>query len=169
MTHTKKKWLLALLCIGLSSMCFSQTAVKSLIVELNSPQQNTNELVFALSETPKYWTKGGTLIVENKSFRGEVSLDNVKEIRFSMAKPTLSDVASIASDDISVYPNPAVESISVRGIENPQSVTLMDLSGRFLELNMSKEGDEIFFNVSGLAPSTYILGIDGKTFKFVKK
>ena len=169
MTHTTKKWLLALLCIGLSSMCFSQATVKSLIVELNSPQQNKNELVFALSETPKYWTQGETLIVENKSFRGEVSLDNVKEIRFSMAKPNLSSVESIASDDISVYPNPAVESISVRGIENTESVTLTDLSGRLLKLDMDQKGGEIFFNVSGLAPSTYILGIDGKTFKFVKK
>lgn len=169
MIHTKKKWLLVMLCIGISSVCFAQREVKSLIVELNNPEHNQTELVFALSETPKYWTQGGKLIVENKSFRGEVSIDNVKEIRFSKAVPTQSSVTSIDADDISVYPNPAVESISVRGIRDPKSVTLTDLSGRLLEVKMNQGDGEISFNVSGLAPSTYILGIDGKTFKFVKK
>ncbi len=167
MIYTKKKWLLVILCIGLSAMCFAQQEVKSLIVELNNPENNKTELVFALSETPKYWMQGETLIVESNTLRGEVSIDNVKEIRFSKAKP--SSVSSIANDDFSIYPNPAVESISVRGFQNPQSVTLTDLSGRLLEVETRQEGDEILFNVSGLAPSTYILGIDGKTFKFVKK
>jgi hypothetical protein len=68
-----------------------------------------------------------------------------------------------------VYPNPAIESISIRGIQDPKSVTLTDLSGRLLEVDMTQNDGELFFNVAGLTPSTYILGIDGKTFKFVKK
>ena len=49
MIYTRKKWLLVLLCIGLSSVCFAQREVKSLIVELNNPEHNQTELVFALS------------------------------------------------------------------------------------------------------------------------
>lgn len=168
MIYTGKKWLLTILCMGLTSLCWAQQSVKSLIVEFNSPEHNRTELVFALSETPKYWTQGDNLIIESKSLKGEVSIDNVKEIRFAKAHPT-SSVSSITANEISVYPNPAIESISIRGIQDPKSVTLTDLSGRLLEVDMTQNDGELFFNVAGLTPSTYILGIDGKTFKFVKK
>lgn len=169
MINNKLRWLLMLLFVGMAHLCSAQRSVKSLIVELNNPVNDNNELVFALSETPKYWTEGGDLIVENKVFKAEVSIDNVKQITFSKAVPTVSSVTENLADNVSVYPNPAVDKIIVRGINKTQSVKLSDISGRLLALDMDQEDGEISFNVSRLAPSTYILEVDGQTFKFVKK
>lgn len=169
MINNKLKWLLMLLFMGMAHLCLAQQSVKSLIVELNNPVQEKTELVFALSETPKYWTEGGNLIIGCNNFKGEVSIDNVKQITFAKAVPTVSSVIDNVAENVTVYPNPAIETISVRGVNKTQSVTLSDISGRLLNVDMDQEDGEISINVSALTPSTYMLKVDGQTFKFVKK
>ena len=168
MIHTKKGWLLVLLMVGMTQLAFAQISVKSLIVELNNPVNQKTELVFALSETPKYWTQGETLVIKSSSFKGEAELANVKQITFSNAVPTVS-VTENLSDPISVFPNPTTEMIFVRGISGTQSVTLTAVSGRTLNILAGGNDGMVSINVSGLAPATYILSVDGQTFKFIKK
>ncbi|MDR2836049.1 MAG: T9SS type A sorting domain-containing protein, partial [Bacteroidales bacterium] len=65
--------------------------------------------------------------------------------------------------NILVYPNPAKDEMNISGIENPQ-VTISDLSGRIiLTTNSSK------INISNLSEGMYILQIENKMIKFIKK
>lgn len=167
MKYVHKKWLLGVL-VGISQCGFAQESVKSLIVSLNNPDNGKSEMIFALNETPKYWAQGEMLVIENVSLKGEFSLDNVKEITFAKAVPT-AGVPLTESNKVSLYPNPTTEVICVKGISHPENITLTDLQGRSLSPIQESAGDVVSFNVSALPAATYLLHIDGQTFKFVKR
>lgn len=168
MIYASKRWLLAQLFVGITQFGFTQESVKSLIVSLNNPINGKEEMVFALSGTPKYWTQGEKLIIEGSSLKGEIALSNVERISFAKAVPT-SDVTENASEAITLYPNPTTEVIIIKGINASSSISMTDMEGRLLAVAKERESDAIIFNVSALPSATYLLNVDGQTFKFVKR
>ncbi|MCQ2232333.1 MAG: T9SS type A sorting domain-containing protein [Paludibacteraceae bacterium] len=168
MNYASKRWLLVQFVVGITQCGFAQESVKSLIVSLNNPVDEKREMVFALSGTPKYWTQGEHLIIESTSLKGEFALSNVERITFAQAVPT-SDIAQTMNDAVALYPNPTTEFITVKGVSNFQSVSLTDLNGRSLSVSQEERSDEVSFNVSALPAATYLLIVDGQTFKFVKR
>lgn len=168
MNYTSKKWLLVPLFMGITQCGFAQGSVKSLIVSLNNPIDSKKEMVFALSETPKYWTQGENLVVESTSFKGEVALSNVINITFAKATPT-ADVPPTIGESVALFPNPATEYIQIRGIGQVHTIQLTDLSGKQIAIAPSSGQDMVTINVSALPTATYLLNIDGQTFKFVKR
>jgi len=72
--------------------------------------------------------------------------------------------------DFNIYPNPVVNQLNVIGeISKAKSAKIYDLSGKLI-----KEVNNPFINqksidVQSLLPNTYILNIDGKSVKFIKK
>lgn len=168
MNYASKRWLLVPLFVGITQTGFAQESVKSLVVSLNNPINEKREMVFALSGTPKYWRQGENLVVESSSLKGEFALSNVSQINFAFATPT-SGLKLIQDESISLFPNPATEMILIKGINQSQSVTLTDLNGRSLPVSKETNGETMTIHVSQLSPSTYVLNIDGQTFKFVKR
>lgn len=84
---------------------------------------------------------------------------------------TLSAIDLIAvNDEFKIYPNPVSDYISISGnVENVKTAQILDFSGKlvYTENNPFKSKKRI--SVQNLSSGTYILRLDGKTLKFVKK
>lgn len=82
-----------------------------------------------------------------------------------------TDVSIFSENDFSVYPNPVGDWLSVKGkqLEKVQKVSLVDASGKLLmqENNPFKNGNS--WNVQHVKPGVYILKIDHRAVKFIKK
>ncbi|KQS92514.1 endonuclease [Chryseobacterium sp. Leaf394] len=82
---------------------------------------------------------------------------------------SVSDVIA-GNEEFKIYPNPVSEYISVTGnTENVKTAQILDYSGKliFTENNPFKNRKNI--SVHNLSSGSYMLILDGKTFKFIKK
>lgn len=83
-----------------------------------------------------------------------------------------SDVGFYSENNWSVYPNPVVgNSLYVKGkqLENAQEISVFDLSGRLVQQESRPFKNKNSVNVQNLKPGVYILNIDHKSLKFIKK
>lgn len=76
-----------------------------------------------------------------------------------------SDVLEEMTDIISLYPNPVVESMRVKGLNGMAKIS--DVYGRAIWNGEVVDGSEI--NLSGLSSGVYMLNINNKVYKFVKE
>ena len=75
-----------------------------------------------------------------------------------------SSVSSISSATVSVFPNPVEDIIYVDGIDKDAEIIVMDLAGKQL---MQAKARQI--NVSSLQTGSYLLKVNDKIVKFLKK
>jgi hypothetical protein len=75
-----------------------------------------------------------------------------------------SSVSSISSATVSVFPNPVEDIIYVDGIDKDAEIIVMDLAGKQL---MQAKARQI--NVSSLQTGSYLLKVNNKIVKFLKK
>ena len=83
-----------------------------------------------------------------------------------------SDVGFYSENNWSVYPNPVVgNSLYVEGkqLENVQEISVFDLSGKLVQQESRPFKNKNSVNVQNLKPGVYILNIDHKSLKFIKK
>lgn len=83
-----------------------------------------------------------------------------------------SDVGFYSENNWSVYPNPVVgNSLYVKGkqLENVQEISVFDLSGKLVQQESRPFKNKNSVNVQNLKPGVYILNIDHKSLKFIKK
>ena len=83
-----------------------------------------------------------------------------------------SDVGFYSENNWSVYPNPVVgNSLYVEGkqLENVQEISVFDLSGKLVQQESRPFKNKNSVNVQNLNPGVYILNIDHKSLKFIKK
>lgn len=72
--------------------------------------------------------------------------------------------------DFNIYPNPVVNQLNVNGeISKAKSAKIYDLSGKLIKEINNPFINQKSIDVQSLLPSTYILNIDGKSVKFIKK
>ncbi len=72
--------------------------------------------------------------------------------------------------DFKIYPNPVVDRINITGdVSKAKSVQIYDLSGKLMKNLSNPFVNEKSIDVQSLLPNTYILNIDGKSIKFIKK
>ncbi|WP_333851986.1 endonuclease [Epilithonimonas sp.] len=72
--------------------------------------------------------------------------------------------------DFNIYPNPVVSQLNVNGeISKAKSAKIYDLSGKLIKEINNPFVNQKSIDVQSLLPSTYILNIDGKSVKFIKK
>jgi hypothetical protein len=111
---------------------------------------------------------------------GNVDLDNnvvtsgssdwsFKRITLTPNNESLSVNPLIANDLIEIYPNPSIESITIKGFNSPINATIINMNGR--EMIKSKSSN---IDVSRLSTGMYILNINDSnnntySFKIVKK
>ena len=82
---------------------------------------------------------------------------------------SVSELVS-GNNEIKMYPNPVFDYISVSGnSENVKMAQILDYSGKviYVEKNPFKSKSRI--SAENLTAGNYILNLDGKTFKFIKK
>ncbi|WP_332024250.1 T9SS type A sorting domain-containing protein, partial [Kaistella sp.] len=83
-----------------------------------------------------------------------------------------SDVGFYSENNWSVYPNPVVgNSLYVKGkqLENVQEISVFDLSGKLVQQESRPFRNKNSVNVQNLKAGVYILNIDHKSLKFIKK
>ncbi|MDP9956197.1 endonuclease I [Epilithonimonas hungarica] len=69
-----------------------------------------------------------------------------------------------------IYPNPVVDRINITGdVGKAKSAQIYDLSGKLIKNIYNPFIGEKSIDVHSLLPNTYILNIDGKSIKFIKK
>lgn len=84
-------------------------------------------------------------------------------IKFGECSPTNSD--DVASPYfIMAYPNPVSEYLTISGIEDNSGISVLNMQG--VEV-LKTQGTKV--NVSNLVEGSYILVVDGKKVKFLKK
>ena len=72
--------------------------------------------------------------------------------------------------DFTIYPNPVTDVLNVNGeVRKAKSVKIYDLSGKLIKNINNPFVNQRSINVQSLLPNTYILNIDGKSIKFIKK
>lgn len=72
--------------------------------------------------------------------------------------------------DFNLYPNPAVDRLNINGdVSKARSAQIFDLSGKLVKDVKNPFTNEKSIDVRSLLPNTYILNIDGKAIKFIKK
>jgi hypothetical protein len=80
-------------------------------------------------------------------------------------------IAETKALPLKLYPNPAVEQITLSGLQGGELITILDLNGRVLS-RITGIGDTQSFNVSSLSKGIYLLTIQAKgqmsVMKFVK-
>ena len=70
--------------------------------------------------------------------------------------------------DLSLYPNPAVDYVTITGLKNVNRLEIMDLTGKVLRI-IEVTGEELTVNISDLQAGIYILRTANQTMKFIKQ
>lgn len=83
-----------------------------------------------------------------------------------------SDLGFYSENNWSVYPNPVVGNnlyVDGKQLENVQKISVFDLSGKLVQQETRPFKNKNSVNVQNLNPGVYILNIDHKSLKFIKK
>lgn len=95
----------------------------------------------------------------------------------TFSKDYCTGLGALAVNDIlnsdlnfNVYPNPAIDKLNINGdLSKVKSAQIYDLSGKLIKDIKNPFTNEKSIDIHSLLPNTYILNIDGKSIKFIKK
>jgi len=157
---------LRLLLSGLlfSSFSFSAFSEQGLKIKQGSgtvssfSYTNARKLVF-VNETMSVLSSAG-------SVSGTFTLNTVSNISFGEVASS-SVRQNFQESSLSVYPNPAIDFITVRGVDSGLLSIYSVVGAKVYETQLLDSNEKI--NVSALSSGIYILSVNGKSFKFNKK
>ncbi len=150
-----------LFSMAVALLCANANAASSLNVLLKSQESIT----YVLTEKPVYWTSANTLFVKSSGLSQEFDLDDVEKISFS---DNASAVESVSSDGTSVYPSLASDAIYVSA-PSVSEVEVYGDEGYLMNKTQISGSDEVKINVSDWAPGVYVIKVNAKPFKIIKK
>lgn len=82
---------------------------------------------------------------------------------------SINDIAN-NSLEFNIYPNPVAEVVNINGeVSKAKSAKIYDFSGKLIKEINNPFVNKKSINVSSLLSGTYILNVDGKSIKFIKK
>lgn len=100
---------------------------------------------------------------------GEDNSSEPKAIFLENKKTTLSSNEVATKSSMALYPNPVVNTFSIKGVEKVSQIHIFDISGRLVKTFVSQSQ----YDISGLAKGNYIVlvkeGNQTHQFKIVKK
>ena len=149
-----KKYLLALAAMA------ATTAVQA--AEMIGIRADNSKETFPIANVLSVKFKGGDVTTMDViKTEGETS-NGFRTLVFS--EGPFSSVSSISSATVSVYPNPVEDIIIVDGIDSDAEIIVMDLAGKQLLQAKARQ-----INVSSLHAGSYLLKVNNKIVKFLKK
>ncbi len=81
----------------------------------------------------------------------------------------LDETGIEAQTQISLYPNPAIDQLTIRGLAKAKLIQVLDLNGRVLS-EQQVSGHSVTLPVGNLKPGLYLVRVDGsQTRKFIKR
>lgn len=156
-----KKWLLAILLIT-----FASTFIKAQN-NLYVNQSAQSQVVYSLSSISRILTQESALLIKTTAGVSDTyTYSNLISLTFSAT--TSSEFISDKSDLI-LFPNPAVETIYINGLNSSHSdLKIYNISGG-LVYSQKVNSSELQISVESLVPGLYLVRVNNKTIKFSKK
>ena len=154
----KLKTLLTILAVAFASCLFAEEVENMVAVSADG-----SKITYALADIKRievnatYNSGEMTVVKTNKESQG-----GYKKILFAHDAPTSID--GIGEVSVYIFPNPVSNTLNIMGVDESATLAVYNLSGKCI---MKENGNTL--NVSSLSQGTYILQIDGKFVKFIKK
>lgn len=154
----KLKTLLAILAVAFASCLFAEEVENMVAVSADG-----SKTTYALADIKRievnatYNSGEMTVVKTNKESQG-----GYKKLLFAHDAPTSID--GIGEVSVYIFPNPVSNTLNIMGVDESATLAVYNLSGKCI---MKENGNTL--NVSSLSQGTYILQIDGKFVKFIKK
>lgn len=92
-----------------------------------------------------------------------------KELVIEGSSSGVEDVMTDREVTLSVYPNPATDVVTVKAGEDITSLAIYSLTGAQMGVNADVNGGEAVMNVSALQNGAYIISVNGKSVKLIKR
>ncbi|MDR1562246.1 MAG: leucine-rich repeat domain-containing protein [Dysgonamonadaceae bacterium] len=147
---------------SIGEYAFAWCSALTSVTNLNPTPQSINKWVFDYVDLSNV-----TLYVPAESvedYKAAEIWEDFKEIKAYISSAIES---SVTESDVSVYPNPVVESFRISGITAPTEVIITDLSGRTLLQQTVEAGESVA--AGNLPKGVYLVRAGGKTLKVVKR
>lgn len=154
----KLKTLLTILAVAFASCLFAEEVENMVAVSADG-----SKTTYALADIKRievnatYNSGEMTVVKTNKESQG-----GYKKLLFAHDAPTSID--GIGEVSVYIFPNPVSNTLNIMGVDESATLAVYNLSGKCI---MKENGNTL--NVSSLSQGTYILQIDGKFVKFIKK
>lgn len=121
-------------------------------------------------------TNGNRSLYRNSNVTNPTATFDINEWT-SYASDYCLNLGSLAADDIAnkttdfhIYPNPVADVLNITGdLRKAKSAKIYDLSGKLIKEIKDPFVNQRSVKVNALLPNTYILNIDGKSMKFIKR
>jgi hypothetical protein len=160
----KKKWIL-LLIILFPGMIASEISAQGLIIQMNDGIENT----VPLNTLQKLnFSQTDLLVVFKTGLNDAYGLSDIRKLYFDATVSTGEDMP-LDIQHLSVYPNPAGDLITVKGIpDQAGTVSVYQTDGQ-LVLTETVTSGTVNIDISGLKCGLYLVNSLGRTTKFIKR
>ena len=154
----KLKTLLTILAVAFASCLFAEEVENMVAVSADG-----SKITYALADIKRievnatYNSGEMTVVKTNKESQGGYT-----KLLFAHDTPTSID--GIGEVSVYIFPNPVSNTLNIMGVDESATLAVYNLSGKCI---MKENGNTL--NVSSLSQGTYILQIDGRFVKFIKK
>ncbi len=157
-----KRFLVALFLLAVTGS-FSMSA-QSLTVFLG----NGGTLSADLANAKITFGSNSTMTLWNGTSESTVSINNVTKITFDLTT-SMPTVANFGANQLSIFPNPAVDVIRLQGLPMGVSVVSIYRLDGMLVFSGEVDAKSPMLNVGGLAAGSYLVRANGLTSKLVKR
>ena len=124
---------------------------------------SSNEMVATVSETG--------IVHSNKEGEADITVslnDGALTATCHVSVHYVDAVEEHEADQVSIYPNPVDDMLHIDGVITGTSITLYDMTGRFV-LSDRAYGGAMTFDMSALKRGVYLCRIQNRTYKIVKR
>lgn len=151
-----KKLLISALFAGVS--CFSAFSEEGILgIRADKSKQS-----FTLSDVAGIKVNGGDFASLSVNKTDGTIIDGFQTVVFNYELAGVKDKSAALT--IQTYPNPVENIIYVSGLENDANIKVFDVDGKTVKQVIGKQ-----IEVSDLAKGMYLLSVDGRMLKFIKK
>ena len=155
----KRAFLLVAIIIGASLPMVAQ-ATQVVVAMLDGTQQS-----FYLSEEDRmYFEDNAKLVIEEGSTKNTVKIP-LADIR-KMTCHEMDGTLENADADVSIFPNPTLNTLTIRNLSGKQNVSIYALDGRLVK-DFEVSGD-LTIDISDWAAGLYFVRTQSSTLKMVK-
>lgn len=123
-----------------------------------------SEKSFVLSNVKTITIKSGNDVSMSVNKNDGSSIDGFQTIVFNEDVDITNAVNNAANLDIQMYPNPVESIIYVNGLDKDADIKVIGTDGKIAKQVVGQQ-----IEVSDLAKGMYLLSVDGRMVKFIKK
>ena len=161
-----KKQILCCAFLSATLLLNAASSVQSLVVQT----KNGSETAITLSTVQRITFSDGNLLVSKKDgTQSSFTTANVQNFLFGLRTVSAISETSSVSNELTVYPNPAVDVLFVKGLSSNKGLIVYNLIGVAQAVPSTLLADGLQLNVSALPQGVYLIQVNNKTIKFQKQ